>query len=145
MVFLNCRFQFQIQKKRFWIGLGLPNPLKLAPSCLHEAPRWRPNRLPKPQDGCPAGLWALQTAIQADKDSSLEVPGHSRPRFGPPGAHFAPNLGAPGARFGCPDSILRARELHVGGSEFPCWKPWGLISILQTSQSFQASKPPNFQ
>ena len=103
----------------------------------------------KPSPEVPRGLsgrsLSPQTAIQAAKDSSLEVPGHSRPRFGPPGALLALNLGAPDARFGCPGFILRARELHFGGSEFPCWKPWGLISICQTSKSFQASKPPNFQ
>ena len=44
-----------------------------------------------------------------------------------------------------PGSILEARELHFGGPGTWFWKPWSLISTLQTSKPFQASKPPNFQ
>ena len=104
MVFLYFRFQFQIQKTRFWIGLGVPNPLELAPSCLQEAlddtktasrspkmavqpvsgPYKPPSRLPKIQ------VWGCQDTPDLDFD-------RSEPSYPPIWVPRTPILDAQGA------------------------------------------------
>ena len=108
-----CTVQLQIQKNSFLDRFGTPNPPKLGPRCLQVPPRWCPKRSPEPQDGCPNGLRALQTAIQVAQDTSLEVSGHSRPRFGPPRDHLASNLGVPGLLFECPGINFPAPQAPV--------------------------------
>ena len=52
---------------------------------------------------------------------------------------------APGPILEAPGSILEAPGLHFGCPELPFCQPLGVISTLQASEPFQASKPPNLQ
>ena len=96
------------------------------------APRWRPNRPLDPQDGRPDEPRALQTAFQTVKDPILEVRGPSKPRFWPPGTHFASNLEVPSVILDVQRPILQPRSTHLPTQ----------TSFLPSPPCLQASKPP---
>ena len=139
MILLFCTFPLRIQKIALLDPFGTPKSLQNRPRNASRgaqvAPRWRPNRPLDPQDGRPDEPRALQAAFQTVQDPILEVPGPSKPRFWPPGTHFASNLEVPSVILDVQRPIFQLRSTH-----FPAQ-----TSFLPSPPCLQASKPPILQ
>ena len=138
MILLCCTFSLRIQKIAFPDLVGTPKSLqnrsRSASRGAQVAPRWRPNRPLEPQDGRPDEPRALQTAFQTVQDPILEVLGSSKPRFWPPGTHFASNLEVSRPILDTQGPIFQPRSTH-----FPVQ-----TSLCPIPPCLQASKPPSW-
>merc|ERR1712185_693882 len=127
-----------------WDPQILQNRSRNASRGAQDAPRWRPNRPLDPQDGRPGEPRALQTAFQTVQEPILDVPGPSKPRFWPPGTHFAP-IWRSQASFWTPRDQFSSPQAPISQPRLP------FAPVLHASKSFQAFpslqgyKPPSLQ
>ena len=128
-----------------WDPQILQNRSRNVPRGAQVAPRWRPNRPLDPQDGRPDEPRALQTTFQIIQEPISEVPGASRPRFWPPGTHFASNLEVPRPILDAQGPIFQPRSTHFPAQTSLCPSPPCLQVFPSLSKPFQASKPPRLQ
>ena len=149
MILLFCTFPLWIQKIAFPDPFGTFNILQNRPRNASRgaqvAPRYRPNRPLDPQDGHPDEPRALQTAFQTVQDPILEVLGPSKPRFWPPGTHFASNLEVPRPILDAQGPIFQPPGTHFPAQTSLCPSPPCLQAFPSLSKPFQVSKPPSLQ
>ena len=107
-------------------------------------PRWRPNRPLDPQDGRPDEPRAFQTAFQTVQEPILEVSGPSKPRFWPPGTHFASNVEVPSVILDAQRPIFQPPGTHFAAQTSLCPSPTRLHVFPSLVKPFQA-KPPSLQ